>query len=445
MDKSFYQLLIIACALLILISGCKPTNESGPIVDNTGFEAPAVDSQIGTDQDQEQIETKSSWVKTYGSNNHDDILDDILITEEGDIFIVGATNVQFEPEYQGDIYLLKLDQNGEVLWEKTFFPEIVAAGKAIVPVSDGGFMITGIVNTPDTEGNDIFLLKTDQNGDELWLKIYNNPLDEWVNAFHQTQDGGYIIFANTVDFQDIVIDNPGEAGYPGFSGRSNPLILRVDKNGNEIWANTYESDENILMSGGLAAQDGTFFALGTILYYPEENDDIYLLKVDANGDEIWTRLWEEGTCSGHNIIQAADGNYIISSTYVAPEADSTRTGDSQFIKIDLDGNTIWTSIIGDSDMIEYGATIAATQDNNYIVALDRSRDFHGSPSNISLLKIDPNGELIWEQMLRVNKHIMLSEILQFPDGGYIIGGSVFDRTVNITLTKTDMWGLIDQQ
>ncbi|MFX1411638.1 MAG: hypothetical protein ACFFA6_14895 [Promethearchaeota archaeon] len=305
---------------------------------------------------------------------------------------------------------------------------------------DGNLLIAGVATADDTQGMDAYLLKVDPEGKELWSRTYGGPLDEFVGAIGQTPDGGYVLGGNIVDPDDFVAD-PGAAGYGGFEGRSNLYLLKVDANGNELWSRAYESQDNILASGGVLTPDGGFLALATITYFPDPDDDILLMKLDRNGDEVWSRTWKEDKCNPYGLVQTAGGNYLITASYIPTEPADAKE-DFLFIKVDPEGNEIWRSTFGDPDMIDYGVVLAEAAGGGYVAAGERTKDHYTWDADITLVKVDENGQLLWRRD-KTAAHTMLSALLQHPDGGFVIAGGMFQGSVfNIILIKTDSEGKV---
>jgi len=383
--------------------------------------------------------TSDTWFKTYGGNQND-VGNVVLLADDGGFFIVGATNLEFEPEQQGDIYLIRTNAAGEILWEKTYGEEGYEAGRTVFQTSDGGLMISGVTNSLGAGGMDVYLIKVDQDGNELWSKTFGGPLDEMAGAWPM-DDGGYILGGNIVDPNDVVVDNPGVAGYAGLAGRSNIYLARTDSDGNEIWSRTFGGENNVLASGGIQTPDGGFVILATILYFPDNDDDIYLLKVDENGDEVWSRTWERGMSSGYDLVQTPDGNYLVTGPYSPPDDMDRSIRDFLFVKFDPEGNEIWMSTFGDPDVIDYGSVLAETTDGGYVAAGWMVRDLITWDEDIVMVKIDESGQLLWEQIIETDAHSMFGTMLQHPDGGYVIAGSISNgRNFDIFMIKTDSQG-----
>lgn len=425
--------------VLTLVVGCGKAEPTATPT-NTPI-SPTAESPPTATSTTEPGVTSDTWMRTYGGNQ-DAFGWDVLLADDGGYFIVGATNLQYEPEMRGDVYLIRTDAAGEVLWEKIYGGEGYEGGQTIIQASDGGLVIAGSTTSFGAGGMDACLLKVDRDGNELWSKTYGGPLDEMVGG-QQTTDGGYILWGNIVDPNDFVAD-PGAAGYGGAAGRSNIYLVKTDGDGNELWSRAYDSEYNILTRAGLQTPDGGFLVLATITYFPDNDDDIYLLKLDGDGNEVWSSTLEDGISTAYDLVQTSDGNYLITASYAPLEETDGSKEDFQFIKVNPEGNEIWTSIFGDPEMIDYGVALAETTDGGYVAVGERTRDRYTWDADISLVKIDENGQLLWEQ-IRAASHTMFATILQHPDGGYVIVGATFrDPVFNVLLIKTDSEGNVNE-
>ena len=383
--------------------------------------------------------TNNTWMKTYGGDR-DIHCGDVLLADDGGYFIVGTTDIEFEPEMRGNIYLLRTDAAGEVLWEKTYGGPGYDHGGTIYPADDGGLMIAGATTSFGAGGMDVYLIKIDQDGNELWSKTFGGPLDEMGTAW-PLPDGTYAVGGNIVDPNDVVVDDPGAAGYGGFVGRSNIYLSRADSDGNELWTRTFGGADNVMATSGVPTDDGGAVSLATIMYYPQGGDDIYLLKVDENGDEVWSYTWDQGSTYAHEVVETSDGGYLISASFSTSDDPQSPDKDYLFIQVDSQGNELWSSIFGDPDMVDYGHVLAATDDGGFVAAGELVSDLYSWDADTALIKIDENGQLLWEKVFDTSTHSMFTTLFQHPDGGYVIAGASYTgRVFNIFLIKTDSEG-----
>jgi hypothetical protein len=371
------------------------------------------------------------WTRYYGGRQNT-VARAVLVADDGGYFIVGTANLALEGEPQGNIYLLRTDAAGEILWEKTY-GEGYAEGTGLLATGDGHLLITGGIASAETGSFDVHLIKADLNGDVLWSKTYGGPLDEFVGGGVETPDGGFILGGNVVDPDDIIAD-PGAAGYAGFAGRSNLYVMKIDADGNELWSHAFDSDDNILANSAVPTADGNFLVLATVMRYPDPGDNMVLMKLDGDGHAVWSRTWEDDTLTGESLIRTADGNYLITARYTPPGG----LDDFMFVKVDPEGREIWRSTFGAPDMIDYGAELAETPDGGYIVLGERVKDLYTWQTEILLVKIDANGQFVWEQA-KPTTHTMFAAVL-VHDGFVVVGSTYREPVFKIVLMQTDAEG-----
>lgn len=386
--------------------------------------------------------SSNTWWKTYGGNRNT-VTGDLLITDDGGFLVVGTTDLQFEPGQVGDVYLLRTDAAGKTLWEKTYGGDGYDAGQSISETADGNLLIAGTTTSFGAQGMDAYLLKVDWDGNEIWSRTYGGPLDEMVGVVGQLPDGSYILGGNIVDPNDPIAD-PGAAGYGGFAGRSSLYLLKVDGEGNELWSRAYDSEDNVLAVSGTLAPDGGLLALVTITRYPDPDDDLQLLRLDGEGTILWSRTWEEGSSTPTALVRTSDGNYLIAASHAPLEGNKAAKEDFLFIKVDPLGNEIWRNSFGDPGLIDYGVELARTSDGGYVTVGEQTRDRNTWQGELALVKLDQHGQLVWQQTWP-GSHTMFSRVLQHPDGGFVFLGATFQEPVfQALLVKTDSRGAIGE-
>jgi len=362
-----------------------------------------------------------AWIETYGGGL-DSLGHDVLLLDDGGYLLVGDTVTQYEPAMIGRLLLLRLDADGEVVWERMYGGDRSCTGQSALALEDGGYVIAGTIESETGSDLDVYLLRVDEDGTELWSRSYGTARDEFGGSLLRTADGGYVIVANSVDRDDVVAD-PGAAGYAGFSGRSNPYILRTDEEGDGIWCRRYSSEDNVIASGGAIAADGGIVVLTYVLYYPIDDNNVRLFKIDAAGVELWSRTWQEGKASGYDLIATSDGGYLISGARSYPD-DSARTkADALMIKVDGDGCELWTATYGKADQVDTAHAVTETSDGQYVSVGWQLPDLHVYRDDIYLVGFDASGLRLWESVTPTAKHNMYEGFLQRPDGSFVIVGS----------------------
>ena len=262
------------------------------------------------------------WEQVFGGDDYDRGVS-VQQTSDGGYIIFGSTE-SFEMGV--DLYLIKTDENGNEKWSQTFVGNGNISGQQ---TTDGGYIICSSINgSDDVSGQHSSLIKTDENGNEEWSQTF--PTETFLFTIclsvQQTTDGGHIITGT---------------GQPG----DIPLI-KTDENGEEQWYQTFGGTGYQIGVSVQQTSDGGYIISGTTAesdYGNYEDRDVYLIKTDGNGNELWNKTFG-GTedDEGYSVQQTTDGGYIITGSV----ATSIDTGPQIFlIKIDSEGNTEFTNTI----------------------------------------------------------------------------------------------------
>jgi uncharacterized delta-60 repeat protein len=264
------------------------------------------------------------WAKTYGGTSYEEAFS-VQQTSDGGYIVAGYTR-SFGAGYY-DIFLIKTDAFGNVQWAKTYGGTNWDKGYSVHQTSDGGYIVAGTTFSFGAGDYDIFLIKTDANGNIQWAKTYGGTSYDWAYSVQQTSDGGYIVAGYTYSF--------------GVS-YSDAFLIKTDAFGNIQWAKTYGGGG---VDGAYSVQhtsDGGYIVAG----YTESGGggyNIFLIKTDANGNVQWAKTYG-GTYSdyAYSVQQTSDGGYI-----VAGYTGSFGAGDYDIflIKTDADGNIGSCSIV----------------------------------------------------------------------------------------------------
>jgi hypothetical protein len=166
---------------------------------------------------------KTLWTKSYGGQNRDMGFSSQQISDGG--FIITGTTTSFGDK-NGDLLLIKTNENGESMWTKTFGGSMSDNGRYIKETADKGFIIIGHTDSFGNGLTDIWLIKTDQFGDTVWTRTFGGEYLEYGSVVEQTNDGGYILIGSTY--------TPDKQ-----YGHFEAWVIKVNALGDTIWTKSY--------------------------------------------------------------------------------------------------------------------------------------------------------------------------------------------------------------
>ena len=208
------------------------------------------------------------WEKTYGGGNTDYGYSVQQTTDGG--YIITGTGLF--GNIDDDIYLIKTNSIGDSLWVKTFGGTNIDIGYSVHQTTDGGYIITGIKNwnpfSPSLDSSNVWLIKTDGNGNEQWTKTFGGTNHDEGRSVQQTTDGGYIICGSTSSFGNVF----------------DVYLIKTDINGVEQWNQTFGGNgDNFGYSVQQTTDDG-FIITGSYQNSLGTERKVYLIKTDSQGN-----------------------------------------------------------------------------------------------------------------------------------------------------------------
>jgi Secretion system C-terminal sorting domain len=319
----------------------------------------------------------TTWTKTYGDANGNEYGYCIQLTNDGGYIVSGSYQDFIIGEE--DIYLLKLNSNGDTTWTRTYGGNGLEQGFYVQQTSDGGYIITGQTPAFGAGAFDVYLVKLLANGNIAWTKTYGGIGSEYGTAVQQTSDGGYMITGS----------NDNNFGF----GASDFYLVKTDPTGNHIWSKTYG---NTGFQEGVSVKqttDGGYIVAGT-----SENTlgplgpDMCLIKTNSAGDTLWSKLYG-GTMIDecYDVQQTADGGYVL----VGKSFSFSTNGDYDVyvVKVNNQGVVQWSKTYGGSttNHNEIGYSIQQTTDKGFIIAGESLYGFGVGLRNVYMVKTDSLG------------------------------------------------------
>lgn len=388
--------------------------------------------------------TQNTWQSVIGGTGDDQVSSVVQVSDGGYITVGYTTSTG---EGLRDIYVLRLNATGDLIWEKEYGGTGNDEGKCIQKTSDGGYIIAGYTDSLGNGGEDVYILKLDQNGSVLWQKTYGGIGNDRANCIQQTSDG-YVITGYTSVVEPTSIPSTANSDNLYASANRDVYVLKVDKNGTLVWEKRFGGtgiDEGKWIQ---QTNDGGYIIAGYTNSFGAGGNDIYIIKLDSNGDYDWDKTYggvNDDIANG--IVQSSDGNYVFAGS--TGSTGSILSSQLYVVKISSIGqhDVLWQKTYGENYM-NSAYSIQKTKDGGYVLA--GVKDFQvtsimpfEATGDLYVLKIDSNGNLVWQKTYGGDNLDSGSSIRQTSDGGYVVGGttqSFVSETNDAYILKLDSSG-----
>jgi hypothetical protein len=323
--------------------------------------------------------------------------------------------------------LVKINSEGDIIWQKGYGGVAEDGAKDVIQTYDGGYAVTGYTMSYGQATFTGYFIKTDSNGDTLWTKTYEkSSFYNSLGSLIQLADSGYIISG--------VTENPDDDIY----------LIRSDKKGDTIWTKTIGGTGDDGARFVQPTSDGGFLLCGGTTSYGAGGRDVYIVKINSNGQVLWSKTIGGPNDDSGGGIPTSDGGYAIWGT-----TNSFGVGgyDGYLLKLNSNCDTLWTRTFG-SDWNDFGNSIQETSDGGFILCgWSNNWDFSGSIEKAYLIKTDANGHVVG---IDENSFSIKNLITAFPNPtngiiniqipqlfGQTKTLEVFDFVGQLQLSKTD--------
>ena len=325
---------------------------------------------------------------------------------------------------------------------------------SIQATPDGGYIMAGYTysNDGDVSGNhgsyDVWVVKLDQSGNLQWQKCLGGSSYDYVNSIQATPDGGYIMAGQTDS-------NDGDVS--GNHGSYDVWAVKLDQSGNLQWQKCLGGSSYDYVNNIQATPDGGYIMAGQTDSYDGDvsgyhyNSDVWVVKLDQSGNLEWQKcLGGNGTEYANSIQATPDGGYIMAGQTDSNGGDVSGNhgyNDVWVVKLDQSGNLQWQRCLGGSSD-DYSNSIQETSDGGYIMAgftISNDGDVSGNHGyyDVWVIKLDQSGNLQWQRCLGGTSadYVNINSIQATPDGGYIMAGQTNsnDGDVSGNHGYNDVW------
>lgn len=367
------------------------------------------------------------WENHYGGTNIEE-LTDILQTENNEYILVGTSysyNDSIIDNFgNNDFWVVKIDENGQMLWQQNYGGTDFDKAASIIPATDGGYIVGGSSGSTDHDisnplgETDYWIVKITEDGAIQWEKSLGGSFGDRLTDIIPLSDGGYL----TGGYSERTNAIPGDT-----FGDIDILICKISSIGDIEWQRSYDRSVFDRLEKILTTPDGGYLLGGASLdNATEEHYNARLIKINSSGAIEWEKTYG-GTGYDYleDLVPATNGSaYYLGANTNSTDGDAMSESfgyeDYWLLKIDETGNIIWEKKYGHEffDMLE---TVVPTSDGGAL--LGGTSDGGGSfiNDNYWIVKVDENGDMEWQKNYEGGR---FNDAIQTNDEGFLLGGTI---------------------
>ena len=356
-----------------------------------------------------------TWMRTFDGPDYGALFD-IVLTDDGHVLAVGATNHLHFPPYSGDALLMELTLEGEVVWERTWGGDGYEQAWAVAPAEDGGYFVFGETDSHGAGQRDFFLLKTTEDGTEEWFETYGDPLREWPFGMISFSDGDVLMYGFTT----------------AENGARRQYAVRAAPNGDVVWEYIGGNSDEELMLDAFETAEGDLVLCLSI------DEDGGLIKLGASGDVLWSHRCElAGWQFASRLAPTDDGGFLL--TGFSMNEGSRRQVDTWLARCTASGELEWQATFGDSIHDDYAQSLLQLTDGTYLIG--------GLGNGMPLSRVDDGGTVLWRTYLTKRNVYAAAALIELADGGFLVAGLIQitnGRSYDAILMRTDAEGRVGE-
>lgn len=395
------------------------------------------------------------WEKSYGGK-HAEFLLDMQPTADYGFILAGSSlsgktgNKSSANQGNLDYFIWKMDERGDLQWQKNFGGTGLDLLQCIRLTPDGGFLLAGTSNSPkgldkkdECKGdNDFWVIKLDAGGGEQWQRTIGGSESDDLACAIPLRDGGFLLGGSSesspiYDSHRQLLGDKTEKSRGGMDY----WLVRLDASGAIKWQKTFggnyldqmrsivqTSDKGFLIGGSSNSADS-----GDKLHKNNGADDFWILKTDEEGNLEWQKTYGgSGDDQLASVMQLSDENYVAAgfsnSDASFNKSTSSRNGsDFWIIKLDGYGNSLWQQSFdfGKNDRL---SSIIENPDGTMLIGGHAHSEVMGGKdqegiADYIVLKISPEGRELWSRTLGSDGDDILRKVVETRDGGYLLAGT----------------------
>ena len=400
-----------------------------------------------------EINGEVELVKTYGGSGIDEAVSVVEATD-GNYLVLGTTrssdgDITDRSGSDSDFWLLKLSKTGDVIWSKTYGGSDDENASRLTKTNDGGYLLSGYTTSSDGDVfenagfQDYWVVKVDNSGTIMWEKTFGFSGSDQAFKAIQTSDGGYFVtgFFDVSasggagnDFQRGIMHGVGE-----FWG------IKLNASGNTEWRRYFGGTNNDRSYDAHETADGGFLMTGTSESVdfdktdPKGSYDYWAVRLTADGDLVWTKSFGgDEIDNSYASIKTNDGNYIMVGDSRSSDQDVTSpqgNADAWMVKFDDNGNKIWQKSFGGSQF-DTAHSIVQRNNGDYILSghsrsADGDLQINNGVNDVWVFVVDGSGSLKFQKSIGGSNLDFASEAIETSDNKILVVGNSESNDLDI--------------
>jgi hypothetical protein len=400
------------------------------------------------------------WEKSYGGK-HAEYLFDVIPTPDYGFILAGSSlskktgNKTEDNRGDLDYWVWKMDEKGELDWQKSFGGTGQDVLRNVLLTNDGGFLLAGSSDSEEgfdkkkkCRGNsDFWIIKLNAKGGEEWQKTIGGIGQDELNCIVKTKDGGFVLggSSSSDDFEEKNQNGYGSLDY---------WVVKIDSKGEIIWQKTFGGKYNDDLRSISLTQDGGYLLggssnsddTGTKTQKNIGGSDYWIIKLDESGNEQWQKtIGGKGEDHLYVVHTTLDGNYLLAGNSNSESGDdkysTNQSGtDIWILKVDKEEQKIlWqeTYNIAKTDVL---TSLVENDDKTLLLGCyaqgeiekskKKAKHTQNEPIKIKsgtddyvAIKINEKGEELWRKDIKSDGEDILRKVIETRDGGYLMAGT----------------------
>jgi putative intracellular protease/amidase len=379
------------------------------------FQSPVVSGEACPERSRVSLDG-ALWSRTYGGGDSDGAAD-VFACDDGGFVLAGYT-WSFGAG-NSDMLLVRTDPQGEVEWSATFGGSGWERANSVAGTSDGGFVAAGYTTSQGQGLQDILVVRTDGSGSPVWTATFGGPGLDIAMSVIEDDSGCFLVCGYT--------ESSG-------AGENDACLLKLGPGGELLWERTYGGSALETADCVIQTEDGNCLLAGAT-GSSTTNSDALLVKVDPDGELIWSQYYDgaggEGGYDRANSVCEFSGGYAVAGDSNEPDLCG-----AMLLVADQAGSETFMEFYGGS-FYDYGTDIVHCDDGGFIMC-GATKDPTSCMNSMFAVKLDAGGSQVWfETFGDLQGSHWGSAICRTGDGNYLIAG----QTCSAGAGSFDMWAV----